>query len=150
MRILFLGCAALLATWIFYACNDKIEVQREYGFDLSTWYLPEEIAPDETVEIRFTLSREKDYQEAEYYVGYIQTRGKGEVCDAANTRLENREMYELKSMAGLDTGDRLRQRFTLFYHNTGEGSVGLRFVIRDNFGREKELDVAFQTVTDNL
>lgn len=137
----------ILVVSFFYSCNDKIETRTAYDFDISTWYMPEEIAPDEMVEIRFALSREGNYKHSEYFVGYVQTRGKGEVYDAGGYRLENREMYELKSLAGLNADDPLKQLFTLYYHNESEGSTGLRFIVRDNFGLEKKLDITFQTVT---
>ncbi len=36
-----------------------------------------QIATRETVEIRFYLDREGDYEKAEYEIGYIQMEGKG-------------------------------------------------------------------------
>lgn len=55
-------------------CDDKLEVQQAYDFSLTSWYLQKTISPDETVEIRLTLNRSGNYEEAGYQIGYIQMR----------------------------------------------------------------------------
>ena len=62
-------------------CDDKLEVQQAYDFSLTSWYLQKTISPDETVEIRLTLNRSGNYEEAGYQIGYIQMEGSGEVYD---------------------------------------------------------------------
>ena len=138
-----MGCALARLACTFAGCDDRLEVRQAYDFSLSSWYLQEGIAPDETVEIRLTLDREGDYREARYRIGYIQLEGDGEVFAADGTRLVNRELTELSGIAGLDTTDIRRQMFTLFYRNTGEDNPGIRFVAVDNFGVERTLDIPF-------
>ena len=123
-----MGCALALLACTLAGCNDRLEVRQAYDFLLSSWYLQEGIAPDETVEIRLTLNREGDYREVRYRIGYIQLEGDGEVFAADGTRLVNRELTDLSGIAGLDTTDILRQVFTLFYRNTGGNNPGIRFV----------------------
>ena len=77
------------------SCDDKLEVQQAYDFSLTSWYLQKTISPDETVEIRLTLNRSGNYEEARYQIGYIQIEGSGEVYDKKNIRLVNREMQPL-------------------------------------------------------
>ena len=55
-----MGCALALLACTFAGCDDRLEVRQAYDFSLSSWYLQEGIAPDETVEIRLTLDREGD------------------------------------------------------------------------------------------
>lgn len=119
-----MGCALALLACTFAGCDDRLEVRQAYDFSLSSWYLQEGIAPDETVEIRLTLDREGDYREARYRIGYIQLEGDGEVFTADGIRLVNRELTELSGIAGLDTTDIRRQVFTLFFRNTGEDNPG--------------------------
>ena len=95
-----MGCALALLACTFAGCDDRLEVRQAYDFSLSSWYLQEGIAPDETVEIRLTLDREGDYREASYRIGYIQLEGDGEVFAADGTRLVNRELTELSGIAG--------------------------------------------------
>ena len=138
-----MGCALALLAYTLAGCDDRLEVRQAYDFSLSSWYLQEGIAPDETVEIRLTLDREGDYREARYRIGYIQLEGDGEVFGTDGARLVNHELTNLSGIAGVDTTDILRQVFTLFYRNTGEDNPEIRFVAVDNFGVERILDIPF-------
>lgn len=130
------------------SCDDKLEVQQAYDFSLTAWYLQKTISPDETVEIRLTLNRSGNYEEARYQIGYIQMEGSGEVYDKKNVRLVNREMQPLDSIAELDGSDPCRQVFTLFYRNRSSKNAEIKFVVTDNFHQKRELDVSFQSETD--
>ena len=134
---------ALLAVLGLAACNDKIDVKQNYDFSLSCWHLPAEITPGERVEIRFTLTRQGDFKGAEYRIGYIQLEGDGQVADRTERPLVSREMYELQTVSGLDAGDPYRQVFTLYYTAASDERSELRFVVEDNFGRERKLEVSF-------
>ncbi len=127
------------------SCDDKLEVQQAYDFSLTSWYLQKTISPDETVEIRLTLNRSGNYEEARYQIGYIQLEGSGEVYDKKNARLVNREIQPLDSIAGLDSSDPCRQVFTLFYHNGSSKNAEIKFVVTDNFNQERELDISLGT-----
>ena len=140
-----LTAAVAVASLLLVSCNDKIDVNREYDFALSCWHLPSEIVPGERVEIRFTLTRQGDFKGAEYYIGYIQLEGKGEVSDSEGTLLVNRELHELRAMPGLDESDPCRQVFTLFYTATSDKQSEVRVVGVDNFGTQRELEVAFDS-----
>lgn len=141
--IYFALTAAVAAVLLLVSCNDKIDVNREYDFALSCWHLPSEIVPGERVEIRFTLTRQGDFKGAEYYIGYIQLEGKGEISDSQGTLLVNRELHELRDMPGLDESDPCRQVFTLFYTATSNKQSKIRFIVADNFNTQRELDVSF-------
>ena len=132
----------------FGSCNDDIDIRQDYDFILSSWYLQKQIATGETVEIRFYLDREGDYERAEYEIGYIQMEGKGEVFDSEGVKLINREVRPLTEVPGLDTENPVRQVFTLFYRSTSAGRSELKFFVRDNFGQERELTVTFDTAND--
>lgn len=127
------------------SCDDKLEVQQAYDFSLTSWYLQKTISPNETVEVRLTLNRTGDYEEASYNIGYIQMEGSGEVYDKKNVRLVNREMQPLNSIAELDSIDPCHQVFTLFYHNRSSKNTEIKFVVTDNFGQERDLDISLGT-----
>lgn len=146
--IYFALMAAVAAVLLLVSCNDKIDVNQEYDFVLSCWHLPSEIVPGERVEIRFTLTRQGDFKGAEYYIGYIQLEGKGEVSDSEGTLLVNRELHELRAMPGLDESDPCRQLFTLYYTATSDKQSDVRFVVVDNFGTQRELNVSFRCDSD--
>ena len=144
-NISYICIGALFAVLAFGSCNDDIDIRQDYDFSLSSWYLQEQIETGETVEIRFYLDREGDYEKAEYEIGYIQMEGKGEVSDSEGIELVNREIKPLAEVPGLDTENQVKQVFTLFYRSTSAKRSELKFFVRDNFGQERELAVTFDT-----
>lgn len=144
-NILYKCIAALVAVLALGSCNDGIDIRQDYDFRLSSWYLQKQIATGETVEIRFYLDREGDYEKAEYEIGYIQVEGKGEVSDSEGTKLVNREVKPLAEVPGLDTENPVKLVFTLFYRSTSAKRSELKFFVRDNFGQEREMTVTFDT-----
>ena len=147
-NISYICIGALFAVLAFGSCNDDIDIRQDYDFSLSSWYLQEQIETGETVEIRFYLDREGDYEKAEYEIGYIQMEGKGEVTDSEGVRLVNREVRPLAEVPELDRENPVRQVFTLFYRSTSARRSELKFFVRDNFGQERELAVTFDTAND--
>lgn len=147
-NISYICIGALFAVLAFGSCNDDIDIRQDYDFSLSSWYLQKQIETGETVEIRFYLDREGDYEKAEYEIGYIQMEGKGEVTDSEGARLVNREVRPLAEVPGLDTENSVRQVFTLFYRSTSARRSELKFFVRDNFGQERELAVTFDIAND--
>lgn len=144
-NVLYICIGALVAVLAFSSCNDGIDIRQDYDFSLSSWYLQKQIATGETVEIRFYLDREGDYEKTEYEIGYIQMEGKGEVSDSEGMKLANREVRPLAEVPGLDTENPVKQVFTLFYRSTSAKRSELKFFVRDNFGQERELMVTFDT-----
>lgn len=143
MKAIILGCIVAVAVLIFTSCNDKPEVQRDYDFALSSWHLQRSIKTGEVVEIRFTLDRVGDYHKAEYYIGYVQLDGKGEVFDTEKRLLVNRELHELRAIPDLNAVNPQRQVFTLFYRSMSTKKSELKFVIVDNFNQERKLLISF-------
>lgn len=141
MRYMKIGglCAALLS---LFSCNDKIQVQQAYGFSIKTWYLQKTIKKGESVEIRFYLTREGYFADAQFSVGYIQIEGEGVVYDTNNTRLVNREFCALS-----DIPDEQDGVFTLFYRSTSDKNSTLKFIVMDNFGQTRELQIEFESET---
>lgn len=144
-NVLYKCLAALVAVLALGSCDDGIDIRQDYDFRLSSWYLQKQIATGETVEIRFYLDREGDYEKAEYEIGYIQVEGKGEVSDSEGVKLVNREVKPLAEVPGLDTENPVKQVFTLFYRSTSAKRSELKFFVRDNFGQEREMTVTFDT-----
>ena len=144
-NVLYICIGALFTVLVFSSCNDEIDIRQDYDFKLSSWYLQKQITTGETVEIRFYLDREGDYEKAEYGLGYIQVEGKGEVFDSEGVKLINREVRPLAEVPGLDTENPVKQVFTLFYRSASAKRSELKFFVRDNFGQERELMVTFDT-----
>lgn len=136
-RWVIYGLACMMA--LLVSCNDDIHVQQNYGFDISTWFLPSAIDKDEPIEIRFYLSREGYFTNTEFSICYTQIEGQGEVFDLWDEFLTNREWRSLSSIPGLNDGT-----FTLYYRSTANDDSTIRFNIKDNFGNERELSISFQ------
>ncbi len=145
--ILLSGVIAVLVLLLF-SCNDKIEVQKAYDFSLSSWYLQPKIKRGEAVEIRFTLSRSGQYDGAEYYIGYIQRQGKGEVFDTDEAYLVNREQIELAALPDLRVDKEGNYTFTLFYRSLSDKKSEIQFIVTDNFGQEQTMMVTFEPDTE--
>lgn len=139
------GVCAVVLSMMLYACDDELNVKQDYDFSFSSWYLPSAIKADEEVEIRLTLDREGDYRPAEYYIGYIQLEGKGQVHDRNGNILVTREIYPLNRISGLNRDHPTRQVFTLWYKNLADEPSQIKFIIEDSFGRQRELILGFQT-----
>lgn len=133
----------LLSALLLCSCNDGVEIKQDYDFSLSSWYLQKQVEIGETVEIRFYLTREGDYDKARYELGYIQMDGKGEVFDSEGTRLISREVIPLNAVPGLNAERSEKQVFTLFYRSTSTKRSELKFFLRDNFNREREMNITF-------
>lgn len=139
--------AAVVLSAGFTGCNDKPDVQTAYDFGLSSWYLQKSVKPGEEVEIRFYLTRDGDWKDAKYDFCYIQMDGAGRVYDTNRRILESREYYPLASFPGLDDSNSLNQVFTLWYRAGSDRKAELKFIIRDNYSREREYLVSFNPDT---
>lgn len=132
---------------IMTACNDRLNIKRDYDFSLSSWYLPSDIQVGEEVEIRLTMLREGNYLPERYSIGYIQMEGDGEVHDVLGNKLITRESYPLDRIPGLNRDNPLRQVFTLWYKCLSDEAAKIKFVIEDSFGQQRELVVSFDATT---
>lgn len=52
-------------------------------------------------------------------------------------------MYDLRELVGYDPSDALRQTFILYYTNEADKRAALRFVVTDNQGQQRELEISF-------
>lgn len=143
MKQIIISITIALSVLLFTSCNDKLNVQQDFDFTLTSWYLQKNIAVGEEVEIRFTLNRSGDWKGAEYSFGYVQLSGDGVVEDIDHNRLKDRETYPLNSIPGLLDSDPLAQTFTLYYLCLSEVRTELKFIVTDNFGIERVLMVDF-------
>lgn len=143
MKRLSIIAALIFTLLVFASCNDKLDIQQSYDFSLTSWYLQSEIREGESVEIRLTLHRSGDYQDAEYHIGYIQKSGQGEVFDIEGTLLVNRELQKLSAIPNLDKSNPLEQVFTLFFRSLSSKSSEIEFFVVDNFGLKHTLTVSF-------
>jgi len=115
---------SFLVACIVFGCNDTLEIQQKYSFDLITMPVPKRIKQDETVEIRCLIVKEGDYSGAKYQIRYFQPDGRGELRLDDGRMLTPNDLFQL----GNDT-------FRLYYTSRCTESQTIDIYIVDNFGQ---------------
>ena len=125
-----------IAGVIFTSCNDKIDVFQAYNFGLTTMPVQKRIQQGETAEIRCTLNKSGNYENAKFYISYFQPDGKGELKLDNGTVFAPNDLYELE-----------RDVFRLYYTSYCTDQQQIDIYIYDNFGQHYELSFSFQNET---
>lgn len=133
MKTIIIISALTLIGFLFVACNDKIEVQQNYDFTLSTMPVQKQIAKGETAEIRCQLNRSGRYDGAKYFIRYFQPDGAGTLTDENGTVFQPNDSYPLEV-----------ETFRLYYTSQCTDAQQIDIVVTDNFGSEYELSIKFQ------
>ena len=130
---IYVFCTLLLGV-VVYGCNNELDIQQDYPFDLVTLPVQNKIAQGETAEIRCTLVREGEFKQAQYFIRYFQPDGKGELKMENGTVLLPNDLYPLEKMV-----------FRLYYtsHSTDQQSIDI--YIEDNFGQVVQKTFSWQS-----
>ena len=115
---------SLLVACIVCGCNDTLEIQQKYSFDLITLPVPKRIRQDETVEIRCQIVKEGDYAGAKYQIRYFQPDGRGELRLDDSRWLTPNDLFLLK-----------KDEFWLYYTSRCTESQTIDIYIVDNFSQ---------------
>jgi len=114
----------LLIVCVFCGCNDTLEIQQKYSFDLITLPVPKRIKQNETVEIRCQIVKEGNYAGARYQIRYFQPDGRGELRLDDGRLLTPNDLFLLK-----------KDEFRLYYTSRCVESQTIDVYIEDNFGQ---------------
>ena len=130
---IYVFCTLLLGV-VVCGCNNELDIQQDYPFDLVTLPVQKKIAQGETAEIRCTLVREGEFKQAQYFIRYFQPDGKGELKMENGTVLLPNDLYPLEKMV-----------FRLYYtsHSTDQQSIDI--YIEDNFGQVVQKTFSWQS-----
>jgi hypothetical protein len=115
------------------ACNDGLDIQQRYSFDLQTLPVPKSIVQDETVEIRCTIVKEGDYAGSKYSIRCFQPDGKGELRLDDGRRLAPNDLFPLK-----------KDVFRLYYTSRCTDAQTIDIYIEDSFGQLVQRTFDFQ------
>lgn len=115
------------------SCNDSLDIQQVYEFDLQTMPVPKELAKGETAEIRCELTKAGDYDQALYTIRYFQSDGEGELKLDNGTVLLPNDRYALNKTI-----------FRLYYTSDCEEQQTIDIYIEDNFGQLIQKTFSFQ------
>lgn len=135
MKKLF--AAALAAFGLLVSCDKELDVQQAYGFSLETMPVQKHIAVGQTAEIRCTLLREGQYDDARYTIRYFQPDGKGEL------RMDDGTVFAPNDRYPLD-----RFSFRLYYTSRSDDRQVIDVYIEDNTGQMVQKSFTFQNDSD--
>jgi len=134
-RIIALCVGLAAIALLVCACDNELDIQQAYGFDLVTMPVRDEILPNETAEIRCTIVREGEYSGTRYFLRYFQSDGDGEL------RLDDGTLFAPNDLYPLD-----RTVFRLYYTSRSSEQQTIDVYIEDSFGQVVQKSFDFQSV----
>ena len=118
---------------MFVACDNELEVQQVYSFDLETMPVQKRVTEGGTVEIRCQIVREGNYSETAFKIRYFQPDGKGEL------RLDDGTVFLPNDLYPLD-----RTTFRLYYTSHSTDQQVIDVYIEDSFGQVVQKTFSWQ------
>lgn len=130
----------LLGGLFFPSCsNDDLDTQTDFPFEVTVMPVPKNIANGQTVEMRFTIKPQGNYQGTSYFIRYFQFDGQGAL------RLFNAPPYQPNDLYPLPG-----ERFRLYYTSQSNVAESFDVWISDNFGNEQQLSFRFNNNSSSL
>jgi hypothetical protein len=114
------------------ACDEQLEVEQAYSYDLETMPVPKQIAVGETAEIRCALVKAGNYSGVSFTIRYFQPDGKGEL------RMDDGMLFAPNDRYPLD-----RTEFRLYYTSHSTDRQVIDIYIEDNFGQIVQKSFSF-------
>ena len=105
-------------------CNDGLNINQVYSFDLQTMPVPRRIMQGETVEIRCQIEKTGNYAGNVFYIRYFQPDGKGELKLDDGRVLTPNDLYLLR-----------KDVFRLYYTSRSAEQQVIDIYIVDSFGQ---------------
>ena len=131
----FFGITAWLVAMMLLAlaCNDDMDINKVYAFDLVCMPVQKKIVQGEVAEIRAQIVKEGDYQDTQFYIRYFQPDGKGELrLDDGRVLLPN-DIYPLK-----------KETFRMYYTSHCTDQQVIDVYIEDNHGQVVQTTFSWQ------
>lgn len=129
----FMFAAMLICSVVFTSCEkDELEVQQNYPFELKVMPVPGEVTNGQTVEIRVTIERSGNFNDANYSIRYFQFDGQGSLRYYDEPPYLPNDLYQLSAM-----------QFRLYYTSQSTVSQSFDIWVSDNFGNEKQVSFQF-------
>lgn len=125
-------CYIMVALLLVSACNDKLDIQQVYPFEVETMPVPKKLKEGETAEIRCTLKREGRFEEARYTIRYFQPDGTGTLKMDDGTVFLPNDRYPLT-----------KEIFRLYYTSQTSDQTVVDVYIEDNAGQMVQLTFNF-------
>ena len=131
----FFGITAWLVAMMLLAlaCNDDMDSNKVYAFDLVCMPVQKKIVQGEVAEIRCQIVKEGDYQDTKFFIRYFQPDGIGELrLDDGRVLLPN-DLYPLK-----------KETFRIYYTSHCTDQQVIDVYIEDNHRQVVQKTFSFQ------
>lgn len=134
-NFLWLLLLVITSCTILSSCNkDELDIQQNFPFEVKVMPVPGDITNGQTVEIRMTIERSGNFNDANYFIRYFQYDGQGTL------RYYNEPPYMPNDSYGLPA-----TQFRLYYISQSAVSQSFDVWISDNFGNEKKVSFQFNS-----
>ena len=126
-------CATMMAALVgFTSCEDDLDIQTNYPFEVEVMPVPTKVLRGQTVEIRCHLNKEGDYKNTLYTIRWFLYDGTGSLRMENGTILQPNDRYLLEN-----------EKFRLYYTAEGDEAHNFIVVVEDNFKNSYELEFDF-------
>lgn len=131
----FFGITAWLVAMMLLvlACNDDMDINKIYAFDLVCMPVQKKIVQGEVAEIRCQLIKEGDYQDTKFYIRMFQPDGVGELRMDDGTVFKPNDLYPLE-----------KETFRLYYTSRSKDQQVIDVYVEDSFGQVVQKTFSFQ------
>lgn len=133
----FLGMLVMVMASILMlsSCNkDELDIQQNYPFEVKVMPVPKDVANGQTVEIRITIQRSGNFNDASYHIRYFQFDGQGALRYYTEPPYMPNDLYPLP-----------QTQFRLYYTSQSTVSQSFDIWISDNFGNEQQVSFQFNS-----
>ncbi|MBF00241.1 DUF3872 domain-containing protein [Flavobacterium coralii] len=114
--------------------EEELNIQDNFPFGVSVMPVPDEIADEQTVELRFTIQPTGNYSNTRYFIRYFQFEGQGTLQYFDDPPYLPNDLYELPDL-----------QFRLYYTSASVLSQSFDVWISDNFGNERQVSFQFNS-----
>ena len=131
----FFGITAWLVAMMLLAlaCNDDMDINKVYAFDLVCMPVQKKIVQGEVAEIRCQLIKEGDYQDTKFYIRMFQPDGVGEL------RMDDGAVFKPNDLYPLE-----KETFRLYYTSRSKDQQVIDVYVEDSFGQVVQKTFSFQ------
>lgn len=134
-KFLWMLAFVLASVLTLSSCNkDKLNIQQNYPFEVKVMPVPKNITNGQSVEIRITIERSGNFNDAAYYIRYFQLDGQGSLQYYNDVRYKPNDLYPLP-----------QSQFRLYYTSQSAVSQSFDIWISDNFGNEQQVSFQFNS-----
>lgn len=131
----FFGITAWLVAMMLLAlaCNDDMDINKVYAFDLVCMPVQKKIVQGEVAEIRCRIVKEGNYQDTKFFIRMFQPDGVGELQLDNGTVLLPNDLYPLD-----------KETFRMYYTSHCTDQQVIDVYIEDNHGQVVQKTFSFQ------